>query len=407
LTHDARQLPLTGVRIVDVTHDWAGPHATRLLADFGAEVVKVEYARRMDGMRGAKLEREAYNHHPRWWEINRNKLSITLDLKKPPHVAIFKDLVRVSEVVVESSRVGVMETFGLGYEALRAVKPDVIYLSMSGFGRLGPDASYAGYGGCLEPLSGIQWLTSYDHKSRSVRVREVDVTNGIVGACAIMTALVHRQRTGKGQWVDLSQLEACTSALIGEHLLEFVMTGTVSLPIGNRHRDYAPQGCYPCQGEDKWVALTIRSDTEWMLLCNVMGRADLESDTRFSTKAGRAEHHDELDRAIASWTNNRTPREVMELSQRAGIAAGAVLTVDEINCDPHLAARAFFQEAEDSSGRFPGMPFRLSGSRGVVRRRGPFLGEHNAYVIGELLGRSREQVDDVTPDRVGTAFDVE
>src|SRR5215469_5244115 len=177
---------LSDIRIVDLTHDWAGPHATRMLADFGAEVIKVEYSRRMDGMRGAKKEGQAYNLHPRWYEINRNKLSITLDLKNVDHVEIFKDLIRVSDVVVENSRAGVMERFGLGFPMLKAIKPDVILVSMSGFGQTGPEASYAGYGGCLEPLSGVQVLTAYDRSSQPMRVREVDVMNGVLGACAIV-----------------------------------------------------------------------------------------------------------------------------------------------------------------------------------------------------------------------------
>jgi crotonobetainyl-CoA:carnitine CoA-transferase CaiB-like acyl-CoA transferase len=405
MAHD-QQLALDGVRIVDLTHDWAGPHATRLLADYGAEVIKVEYSRRMDGMRGARLEGQAYNHHPRWLEINRNKLSITLNLKHARDVEAFKDLVRVSDVVIESSRVGVMEGFGLGYEVLRRLKPDIVLVSMTAFGQTGPEASYAGYGGCIEPLSGVQSLTAYNKTSRPMRIREMDVTNGVLGACAIMTALLYRQQTGKGQWIDLSQLEASTGGLIGEHLLAYAMNGMQALPVGNRHPYYAPQGCYPCQGQDKWVAIVIRTDEEWERLCEVMGRRDLQKETRLATRAGRAQNHDELDEVIASWTRCHTPREVMELLQQAGIAAGAVLDVEEISTDPHLEARSFFRNARDGSGRFPGMPFGLAETPGEVRRRGPYLGEHNDYVLCELLGWPPDQVEALTPDKIGTAFDI-
>jgi crotonobetainyl-CoA:carnitine CoA-transferase CaiB-like acyl-CoA transferase len=406
MEHD-QLLPLRGVRIIDLTHDWAGPHASRLLADFGAEVIKVEYGRRMDGMRGAKLEGQAYNHHPRWLEINRNKFSITLDLKRPHDVEAFKDLVGVSDVVVENSRVGVMEGFGLGYEALKRVKPDIILVSMSAFGGTGPEASYAGYGGCIEPLSGVQTLTGYDKESRPVRIREMDVTNGVVGACAVMTALIYRQQTGKGQWVDVSQLEAATSGLVGEHFLAYAVNGTQTLPMGNRHPYYAPQGCYPCQGEDKWIVIVIRSDEEWTRLCELMGREDLKADIRFATRSARAQNHDEVDQAIASWTRDHTHQGVMQLLQESRIAAGAVLDVEEISRDPHLEARGFFRSAGDGSGRFPGMPFMLAESPGEVRRRGPRLGEHNEYVLCELLGRPKNQVESPTPDKIGTAFDIE
>jgi crotonobetainyl-CoA:carnitine CoA-transferase CaiB-like acyl-CoA transferase len=378
-----------------------------VLADFGAEVIKVEYSQRMDGMRGGRLAGQAYNHHPRLLEINRNKLSITLDLKTVQGVEAFKALVRVSDVVVENSRIGVLEGLGLGYEVLQSIKPDIILVSMTAFGQTGPEAAYAGYGGCIEPLSGVQSLTAYDKDSRPMRIREMDVTNGVVGACAIMTALVYRQRTGKGQWIDLSQREAATTGLIGEHCLAYAMNGTQPLPRGNRHPSYAPQGCYACQGEDKWVALVIRSDKEWERLCELMGRADLQRDTRFATPSGRAQHHDAVDQAIESWTRRHTHREVMECLQRAGIAAGAVLNVEEISQDTHLEARGFFRHARDGSGRFPGMPFGLGDGQGEIWRRGPYLGEHNQYVFCDLLGWPKEQVKKFTPDRIGTAFDME
>lgn len=404
---DAPGLPLTGIRIVDLSHDWAGPHATRMMADFGAEVIKVEYSRRMDAMRGGRLENQMYNRHPRWLQLHRNKLSVTLDLKVPADAEAFRDLVRISDVVVENSRSGVMERLGLGYDVLAAIKPDIIMVSMAAFGRTGPETSYAGYGGGIEPLSGVQALTGYDRTSRPARVREADVTNGLMGACAIMTALVHRQRTGRGQWIDLSQLEALTGALIGAHLLEYAVNGTQPLPMGNRHPRYAPQGCYPCQGDDKWVTVVIRSDEEWKRLCEAIGRPELRDEARFATAPARARSHDELDRMIEGWTRQHTPEEAMRRLQGAGIAAGAVFNVEEISKDPHLEARGFFQLAADGSGRYPGMPFALSGTRAQVRTRGPRLGEHNEYVLCRLLGRAEEAARPPVESGIGTAFDID
>ncbi len=402
-----RKLPLSGVRIADLTQNWAGPHATRILADFGAEVIKIEYVRRMDGLRGAGKENQAYDHHPRWLEVNRNKKSITLDLKRPTDVEVLKDLVKISDVVTECSRVGVLDKFGLGYEELKKLRPGLIMLSMPGYGSSGPDAQCAAYGGTLEALSGIHSLTAYQRTSKPMRIKEVDVTSGVAGACAVMTALIYRQRTGKGQWIDLSQLEAATSCLIGEHLLEFVMNGKATLPLGNRDARNAPQGCYPCRGDDKWVAISIRSDEEWLRLCNAMRRPELAEDPRFRTAAGRLAGHDQIDGIIGAWTAQWTHYEAMKALQAAGIAAGAVLNVAEIAEDTHLKYRGFFHEAEDGTGRYPGMPFVLPRALPEVRNRGPRLGEHDEEVRCGLLGRPKEEIEPITVDKIGTAFEIE
>ena len=395
------------MRVLDISTMIAAPFSAALLADFGAQVIKIEYARRMDGMRGGRKENQAYDHHPRWLEINRNKLSITLDLKARKDVAVFKDLVRISDVVVESSRVGVLKGFGLGYDTLRALRPDLILLSMSGFGQTGPEASYAGYGGCLEPLSGIQGLTAYAPESRPVRVREVDVTNGVMGACALMTALFHRQRTGEGQWIDLSQLEACTFGLIGEQLLAFAANGAIAQPRGNRHECHAPQGCYRCSGDDRWVALVVRSDAEWKRLCDAVGWDGPRDDPRFATEEGRRHHHDEIDRLIEAWTATRTQEEVMTRLQQARLAAGAVLDVASLARDPHLAQRGFLRTARDGNGVHPGLPFVLPEGGGDVWRRGPRLGEHLADVLCALLGRPESDAVPPEFDKIGTAFDID
>jgi len=401
-------LPLTGVRVVDVTHEWAGPHACRLLGDFGAEVIKVEYARRIDFMRLGRKDNEAYNHHPRWLQINRSKRSVTLDLKTPEDVAVFRDLVAISDVVVENCRAGVMAGLGLGYDALRRIKPDVIMVSMSALGATGPESHYIGYGGSIEPLTGAQVLTAYGRDERPMRVKEMDVMNGIMGACAVMTALVHRQHTGRGQFVDLSQLETATHGMIGEHLLEYVMNGTQTLPVGNRHPTSAPQGCYRCHGEDNWVALSVRSDVEWRSLCAAIGRTELAADARFATAAGRHRHHDEVDALVEAWTRQRSAADAMRLLQEAGVPAGAVASVADLAKDPHLEAREYFQTSADERRLlFPGMPFRLSGSRAEVRRVGPRLGGDNAYVRCELLGGSPEDLRPLREDDIGTAFDPE
>jgi crotonobetainyl-CoA:carnitine CoA-transferase CaiB-like acyl-CoA transferase len=399
--------PLAGIRVVDLTHDWAGPHAVRVIADYGAEVIKIEYPPRLDGMRGAYLDR--INGHPRWWQINRNKKSITLDLHRPDHVEACKALVRVSDIVVENSRPGVLESFGIGYEALRQVRPEIIMVSMSAHGSTGPYRRYAGYGGAIEAVSGVQSLTAYRKGDDAMRIREVDVTNGIMGACAIMTALIHRQATGEGQWVDLSETETCTW-LMGEHLLEFTSNGgDQTLPLGNRHPIYAPQGCYPCRGEDRWVVITIRSDDEWTKLCAVAGHPEWAKEDRLARVEGRRAHHDEIDRLIASWTGAQDGRDVMDRLQAAGIAAGIVADAEDIAKDPHLASRDWPSRPESGEhGTSPGFPFRFQGRKAArYRRRGPDLGADNDAILRQLLGLPADVIPPLDHSALGTAFDVE
>lgn len=397
--------PLQGIRIVDLTHDWAGPHAVRVMADYGAEVIKIEYHARLDGMRGAYLDK--INDHPRWWQINRNKRSISLDLHDPEQLQALKELVRESDMVVENSRPGVLERLGIGYADLCKIRPDIIMVSMSAYGATGPESRYAGYGGAIEALSGVQALTAYDRDGDPMRVREVDVTNGIMGACAIMTALMHRQQTGEGQWVDLSERET-SSWLIGEHLMEHAINGDQTLPLGNRHPCYAPQGCYRCEGEDRWLVLTIRSDEEWVRFCEVTGMSDLGGDARYARTDGRRVHHDEIDRAIEAWTVRHTPYHAMKQLQAAGLAAGMVANTADIAADEHLLAREWFQFHHGKDGkRFPGFPFRFARGGGRFTQRGPDLDADNEAVLREQLGLPRTLLTAIAGQKLGTAFDTD
>ncbi|MFH1417787.1 MAG: CoA transferase [Planctomycetota bacterium] len=402
---DADQ-PLNGIRVVDFTHEWAGPVASRVLADYGAEVIKVEYSKRLCVVRGARRENGAYDQHPMWHQVNRNRLSITLDLDRDADLRAFKELVRGADLVVNNSRGGVMDRRGLGYEDLRKIRPDIILASLSGFGATGPYAGYAGFGGTIEPLSGLMELTAYEPDGKRVRVREMDVVNGLVGACAIMTALLYRRKTGRGQWIDLSQMEAATHSLMGSHLLAFVMNEARPVPIGNRHVHYAPQGCYPCDGDDKWVTITIRDEEEWRAFSALLGHPNWATDPKFDTPEARWTHHDELDAQIERWTRKRSHTEAMAELQAVGVPAGAVLNSQELCEDRHLKARGYFIEAEDDSpGLFPGMQFRLSDGAGRLRTRGPDLGSANEYVFREILGRPHEEVPTINENEIGTGYD--
>jgi crotonobetainyl-CoA:carnitine CoA-transferase CaiB-like acyl-CoA transferase len=381
-------LPLAGIHVIDLSHSWAGPHCGRILADFGAEVIKVEYAGLLCLLRGGRKEEKAYNRHAGWHQVNRNKHAVTLDLHDEQDREVLRELVQRADVVIENSRPGVLDRLGFGYADLRGLKENIILLSMTAFGHTGPYASYVGYGAVMEAVGGIQGLTAYEKGGKPCRIKELDVINGKAGACAVLTALFYRQKTGEGQHIDLSQLEAGTHGLIGEHLLEFAMNGRQTLPTGNRHRQYAPQGCYRCKGDDKWVTLTVRSEQEWRTFCQALGRDEWLQDQRFVANDLRLAHHDPLDRLIEEWTMRHTHQEAMAILQRHGIAAGAVLDVSELAGDPHLRERGYFLKAEDEPAKlFMGMPFRLSKGAGRVRWGGPDLGRHRSVRHGAALGR--------------------
>lgn len=397
--------PLAGVRVVDLTHSWAGPHATRRLADFGAEVIRVEYPRRLCMFRGGKTAGRAYDELPGWIHLNRNKRSIALDLATADDAAVLRDLVRLADVFVENARPGVMARLGFGYDDLVVLKPDIVAVSMSAFGSDGPLRDYVGYGATLETVGGIQSLTSYEDGPPQ-RIREMDVINGAAAAGAILTALLHRQRTGRGQHVDLSQLEASSHALVGQHFLEHALTGDAPVRRGNHDARLAVDGCYPCQGEDRWVTITVRTGTEWEGLCRALGRTEWAADPRFRTEAGRREHRAVLDEAISAWARTREHREAMRTLQELGVPAAAVLDPAEVAADPHLRQRGYFTGGvEDSEAEFLGMPYRMERGAGRVRRRGPRLDQDSAYVRCDLLGRPRESVVPLRESDLGTAFD--
>lgn len=389
--------PFAGLRVLDFTHDWAGPHAARMFADYGAEVIKIEYPQRLDGMRGGYVEK--IDQHPRFWQLHRGKQSLTLDLKLEAHRAVLDHLVRDTDLVIENSRAGVMERKGYGYARLRELNPRLILLSMSAFGATGPYASYCGYGGTLEAISGLQSLTAYDASSRWFRVREMDVMNGIMGTCAAMTALLQRAQDGAGQWIDLSECET-TAWFVGEHFLECARSGAQPAALGNRHAVHAPQGCYRAAGEDRWLTLSVRSDAEWQRLALLIGGEMLASDARYATATQRHAAHAALDGLLGSWLLPMDAFAAEQALQAAGIAAAAVMNAADLAADAQLAARQWFVEA--GGQRFPGLPFRFARGGGGVAMRGPDLGAHNAEWFARA-GRSADcpQLD---PAQIGTAY---
>lgn len=391
-----RKPALAGIKVVDFSHDWAGPHCGRLLADFGAEVTKVEYVKLLDSGRGGR--RDMIDEHPRVWNLHRGKRSVTLDLKDPEQFRICEALIREADVLIENSRAGVMDRKGLSREHLQRLNPRLVHVAMSGFGATGPLASYAGYGGTLESLSGLQTLTGYRDDGPRYRVRELDVLNGITPAGAVLAALWHRERTGRGQYVDFSELEGC-AWYAGEHFVRASREKRDPAVLGNRHPQFAPQGCYPCAGADQWLTLCVRSDLQWQRLAALIGGGAL--DPAYNRNEQRRERHDELDALIAGWLQTQDATAAMHRLQELGIAAGRVLNTYDLTRDPHLGARAWF--IESSEGRFPGPPFCFRDGGQTWRWRGPRLGEHNAEIFGRLAPGLA--LPDLSPARLVTAYD--
>jgi benzylsuccinate CoA-transferase BbsF subunit len=399
------QAPLEGIRIVDFTWAWAGPQATLLLGFLGAEVIKVESRRRLDHTRMRSLMAGPTMTGPDqsaiFSDLNSNKLSLSLDLTQPKAVEIIKRLVRISDVVAQNMRPGVMDRLGMGYEDLRAVKPDIIMLSSSAVGATGPERSYVGYAPTFAAMGGISHISGRADGSPQPLSGAVDLRVGTTSAFAVLAALYHRRRTGRGQHIDLSSTEA-VSALIGHVFMDYTMNRRVPGRDGNHDQTMAPHNCYPCQGEKKWVAIAVASDEEWRALCRVVGDGRLAQDRRFADAAGRLRHQEELDRLLGEWTQSRSPAEVTEALQREGVAATPVEDGSSLPQDPHLLERGMLREVDHPAlGKrvVLGAPWKMSKAPWEVRRS-PLLGEHNQYVLGELLGMSEEEIDRLVDEGV-------
>jgi crotonobetainyl-CoA:carnitine CoA-transferase CaiB-like acyl-CoA transferase len=318
-----------------------------------------------------------------------------IDLAKPEGIEIIKKLVANADVVAESFTPRVMANFGLAYNDLKQIKPDIIMISLSGYGQDGPMRDYGAYGMGLEPASGLSSITGYkDGPPIRTGLSFTDPYSGFIGAGAVLTALQFRRRTGKGQYIDLSEQEAAMP-MMGAALLEYQMTGRLQERAGNRSEWAAPQGCYRCAGEDRWAVISCGNDAEFERLANATGHPEWLEDDRFSTVLARHDHHDELDAAITQWTSQRSPYDVMRTLQAAGVKASAVLDGKDALTDPHFAARQQFDTVDQpllGKRMFPKhVAARFTRFATSPRRPAPLLGEHNDEILKEL-GYSGEQI---------------
>jgi benzylsuccinate CoA-transferase BbsF subunit len=397
--------PLRGIRVVDMTWAWAGPHGTQLLALLGAEVIKVESHARLDHSRVRSLMGGATqggpDSSPLFNDLNLNKLSLTLDLRSEEARALLRRLVAVSDVLVQNMRPGVLDRLGLSYEELSQIQPDLILLSSSAVGSTGPERSYAGYAPTFSSLAGIADLTGYPDQPPTPLSGSVDLRVGTAGALAVIAALYRRRRTGEGQHIDLSSTEVMSS-MMGEAFLEHSMNGRVPGRRGNRHDVMAPHDCYPCAGENRWVSIAVGSDEEWTALKGAIGDPALE-DERFAGPAERWQSQDELDRIIERWTRSRDAGDLVNLLQAAGVATMRVHIEDSIADDPHVAARGFIETIEHpavGNRRVVGAPWRFGAGGVGIRRPAPLLGEHNDYVLGEILELPADEIERLTAEGV-------
>ena len=388
--NEKRSLPLEGIRVLDLTHQWAGPFAARFLADYGADVIKVESLGRVDSVRYAAFPDNQpgdrpWNRGGYFHKQNRNKRSLTLDLGHPRGKELFLRLVATSDVMLDNYAPRVMRQFGLDYASLKEQFPHLIVVNMPGYGTGGPYENWVAFGTSIEGMSGISSVTGYSGgPPMRIGVAFPDAVAGASTALAILAALDARRRTGSGQHIEIAQREAVLTYL-SEFIARAASGGEDPSREGNRDPVFVPQGVYPCQGEDTWVAISVRSDAEWQKFARALG---LPERTEHSDAPGRRMHADEIDGWIASWTSVRTSREAMLELQTAGIPAGAVLTNVELLSDPHLAAREFFVTVDHpDTGPHPyvGFPFKLSATPASVRRPGPSLGEHNKEILKHVL----------------------
>jgi len=403
------RMPLKNYRVLDLSRIWAGPYCTKLFADMGAEIIKMESLSVYDSHRGPVNPAKGIAAYPDgepgdepwnrngWFNcLHMSKYGVTLELTKDEGRRVFELLVSISDVVIENFRQGSLERLGYTYEELRKHRPDLIYVSMPAFGNTGPWKGYLGYGIGQEQLSGMAHITGYRGEGpMKSGINHGDPITGSHAAGVLMAALRHRRRTGKGMYIDVSQQESPV-ALMGPEVLAYQMTGQEPERRGNRSGWYAPANSYRCAGEDRWVTIAVTNQDQWRSLAQAMDADGLADDPRFATKEARRENHDDLDRIISEWTIGLEAYDLTRKLQRLGVPSGPVLRGPDLLQDAHYKDRGTFVTVDHPQvgpKQYPGIPWKMSATPGVVRWPSPTLGQHNREVYGELLGLNGLEID--------------
>lgn len=404
-------LPMAGLRVLDMTCWWAGPAATQLMAGLGADVIHVEAVQRMDGMRPATTF--AFADRDRWWEysaffipVNTNKRGITLNLEDPDGLELARRLVGWADVVVENFTPRVMERFGLDAVGMAAINPTAVIVRMPAFGLDGPWRDRVGFAQTMEAMSGLAWVTGVPEGPPRLPTGPCDPMGGMHAAFAIQVALAERERTGQGQVVEASLLESGLN-VAAEQVIEYSAYGALLTRQGNRTPGVAPQGVFACQGEQRWLALSVMDDRQWAGLRDALGHPDWLADPKLDVLAGREAAQDELEAGLAAWAADQDLEEAVERLLAHGVPAAAVFDYRMVSRHPAMAARGFFEVLDHPvAGSHPmfGLPFRYTGIDRWWRTPGPTLGQHNSEVLRTILGLSEQEIADLEQRHIiGTA----
>jgi crotonobetainyl-CoA:carnitine CoA-transferase CaiB-like acyl-CoA transferase len=404
----SKRLPLEGIRVVDFSMGWAGPVCTRTLADLGADVIKIEAIQYPDWWRGvdrrpAYVLEQTYEKVPRFCIMNRNKRGITLDLTRPHGLALAKRLLADADLTIDNYSVEVLPKLGLGYDVLSKLNPKLVMMSMSAFGSHSAFRDCRAYGSTLEQGSGLPSVVGeMDGPPVMSNAAFGDAVGGLNGCAAVMTALIHAKLTGKGQFIDLAQIE-CMMPFAGPWIVAHSISAERPVKYGSRHPDFVPHGVFPCAGNDSWIVVAASSDAMWQNLCKVLGRADWAGDATLRRAAGRRRIESEIEAAISAWTSARAADDAMAALQAAGVAAGvARLPVEMLN-DAQLHARGFIQTIDRAfigPHPQPSMPFRETDKPFAIRSAPPTLGEHNREILCGLLGLSATEFDQLAREKI-------
>ncbi len=388
--------PLAGVRVLEITKVWAGPYAGKYLAHLGAEVIKVESMAQLDEMRaygGVDI-----NSAPYFLSINQEILSVQVNMKTEEGLDLLKQMVAQSDIVIDNIRPGAMERSKLGYEDLKAIKPDIIQCSIKMWGNDGPLGYQTGYAPCFAALSGLTALVGHEGETpKGMNIRYGDSTAGACAALACVAALHHRERTGEGQFIDLSAVETMTS-LVGDSLYAWSVTGEVPAADGNFHPEMCPHGAYPC-ADGEWLSIAVANDAEWQALCAVLG-ADA---ARYPTLADRLAERHALDAEIGALTAGHSALDLGDRLRAAGVPAFRSASSLDLCSDDHLWASGGYRMVSDHrNGSRPiiGPSWRMTPDEATIERGAPLLGEHNDYVYREILGLPQDRVDDLIARKV-------
>jgi crotonobetainyl-CoA:carnitine CoA-transferase CaiB-like acyl-CoA transferase len=389
------------LRAIDLSMGWAGPMLGMMLAEMGVEVIKVEDTLHFDWWRGSLSmgppEMQVIERASPFNTANRGKLGVTLDLSRSEGVEIVKRLVAGADILIENYSPGVMERLGLHWEALAPRNPRLVMISMPSFGSSGPECNARGYGNTIEAMAGVTGLTGYHDGGQPYTLSNAlgDPVGGLNGLFAVLVGLRERESTGRGQWIELAQVEAAIP-LVGEAILEYQLSGKVPRPRGNRHPRHAPHGLYRCEGKESWIAIAAESEEHWHALIRVLDAGALARDPRFTDEAARKRNEDALDAELSGLLKDANAEEIARKLIDAGVPAGQVHSAADVLGDAQLAARGFFvpvDRAVVGTHLYPGTPAHFSATPLTADRPAPLLGEHNRAVFREVLEMSDAEID--------------